>query len=61
MEDKKHSHLIAKIFLVIGLLDLALFIFFLTQGGMINLTFIVRFLLWVVLPILFIAGAFDKK
>ena len=62
MEAKKHKHIVAKIFLAIGLLDLLLFIVLSAMAGGASLTFgfIARFVLWVVIPTLFIMGVFDK-
>ena len=62
MAAKKHKHLIAKILLVIGLLDVLAFLVLVSAYGVgVNFSFIVRVVLWVVLPVLFIAGVFDKK
>ena len=53
----KHRHVLAKVFLVLGLTDLVVSLFF---GYMSGMSF-VRFGLWVVLPVLFLAGVFDSK
>ena len=61
MGEKKHSHIIAKIFLAIGLIDLVATVVLLMLGGSFSPVFFVRFFLWVVLPFLFITGAFDRR
>ena len=60
---KEHKHTIAKVVLAIGLLDLLLTASFLVNGVMsvaYGVSAAVRFCLWVVLPVLFIRGTFDR-
>lgn len=61
MEAKKHSHVVAKVFLAIGIIDLVVNVVMMTQGWAFSPLLLVRFFLWVVLPFLFIVGAFDKQ
>ncbi|MDE2823297.1 MAG: hypothetical protein OXK79_07305 [Chloroflexota bacterium] len=59
---RKHRHVIAKIFLVIGVLDT--FVFTLTVwagGGAFSPALIIRPVLSVGLPTLFVLGVFDKE
>ena len=51
---KKNSHIVAKIFLGIGLLDALLTLVLLGVGGIISPGFLIRAVLWIGLPILFI-------
>lgn len=61
MEQKEHSHIIAKIFLAVGLIDLVATVVFLVLGAPFSPFSLLRFFLWVVLPFFFIVGAFDKQ
>lgn len=61
-EQKQHRHLIAKGFLVIGLIDVGVTVLLLMLLWVqIPHVFVLRFCLFVVLPTLFIAGVFDKQ
>lgn len=61
-EQKEHRHTIAKIFLVIGLLDVAgTVLLLMLLWVQIPHVFVLRFCLLVVIPTLFIAGVFDKQ
>ena len=54
--DKRHSHNAAKVFLAIGVIDLSVSL----VVGIVNPVLAIRVVLWVVLPLLFIMGVFDK-
>ena len=63
MPKKEHSHVFSKIALALGGLDALLSVSLLLGGVMTAeyvVGFAVRFVLWVVLPILFLRGTFDR-
>ena len=59
---KHHPHTCAKVALALGLIDIAVTVAFVVMLGQLpSPTFLIRLVLWVGLPILFLTGSFDKK
>ena len=62
-KKEQHAHVFSKVALVLGSLDVLLSASFLLGGVMTTeyaVGFAIRFALWVVLPILFLQGIFDR-